>query len=246
MPTIYSGAARVVAWIGREKIAPDSKTDEDTATAVSLINYCSSNPEILQPERFCHLINRVIPPFRIRPFTSLLKLCQRTYWSRLWILQEMVLGFEIVIQCGIHEISWERLSLLLTAIYVNWETLFGPNKRWYEIHPLLKELSTQGPYLINIFQQKFNQNRDGYNTIGNLTTKFRESACQDSRDKIFGILSLSYNCCRQAVCVDYGMSLIQVIVLVLEHQVEHEPSGQHRCLIYLRGLLKVVGRPARQ
>ena len=38
-------------------------------------------------------------------------LCQRTYWSRTWIIQEVCLAKDIVVRCGEFEVSWVLFTL---------------------------------------------------------------------------------------------------------------------------------------
>jgi len=98
MGDIYSQAARVVAWIGED----DSEARKGCAF-LSELTSCSI-------ERYC-------PPggdcqcWQDRgKWATLSGLCTRSYWFRLWIIQEVLLASDLLIQCGPLSFQWEELT----------------------------------------------------------------------------------------------------------------------------------------
>lgn len=55
----------------------------------------------------------------------LLDLCSRTYWSRSWIVQELILASSIPIKCGEAELAWS----LATSFVTNYSAGYTPHLR---------------------------------------------------------------------------------------------------------------------
>jgi hypothetical protein len=128
MGRIYERATRVVAWIGRELTALDSEEDGINslcdASAIQFINlifgdiehnryfsksrWVSHDADGLQLWKNSH--TELYVTATESGWASLLRLCQRKYWSRLWIIQELVLARSIVIQLGSFLLGWETLE----------------------------------------------------------------------------------------------------------------------------------------
>jgi len=98
MRDIYGKAWTVIAWLGEE--------NEQSDKAIQLIRELSkshgeSNYDLgaLAPQNPCSLVDG--------SWYALNKLMQRRYWSRLWIIQEIVMGaFAMVIRCGGCSVNW--------------------------------------------------------------------------------------------------------------------------------------------
>lgn len=45
--------------------------------------------------------------------SSVLHLCRQKYWSRLWIIQELILAHRIELLCGQYKIQWSSLREFL-------------------------------------------------------------------------------------------------------------------------------------
>jgi hypothetical protein len=91
MGRIYSLARLVVAWVG------DSDRLSDSAMSL----FSTWNPpsfDVWNP----YLDDRLT----LHGLTAVKSFCYRAYWERLWIIQEIVLATNIVVQCGHHQTSW--------------------------------------------------------------------------------------------------------------------------------------------
>lgn len=69
--------------------------------------------------------------------------------------------------------------------------------------------------------------------------------CEDQRDKIFGLHSLTTICCKIAVAVDYSSTWRQTLATIVLHQILHHhfysyPTVCHRA--HLSGELKAIRR----
>jgi hypothetical protein len=43
-------------------------------------------------------------------------ICSRPYWSRLWIVQELLMASEIIVKCGNDEFTWNNFALFFRRL----------------------------------------------------------------------------------------------------------------------------------
>jgi hypothetical protein len=108
MKDIYSKASKVLVWTGPE--------GEDSNLAIDLLDLLSSrsNPE-RNSARKGSWREDYQSPFK-KEWKALYKFTRRPYWFRTWIIQELVVGEDILILCGPRAISWERLNSTLSLL----------------------------------------------------------------------------------------------------------------------------------
>lgn len=108
----------------------------------------------------------------------------RPYWTRLWIIQEIVLAKRLWLLCGIQSLSWEDFSFMqgkLTKVH----------------NTILRNLTTY-------------RHRPQQYQLRELVHSFEKAACQDPRDRIYGLLSMASD--RSGVAVDYRKPLLQILM----------------------------------
>jgi hypothetical protein len=99
MGEIFSRASLVLAWLG-----PLEEWSSDYA-ALEYLNEGKWNLDRKHP--------RQSPP---RDFAaSFLSFFDRPYWSRLWIVQELVLAQKVLFQCGHITLEWKHLHVISNA-----------------------------------------------------------------------------------------------------------------------------------
>lgn len=111
----------------------------------------------------------------------------REYWNRVWILQEVLSATSLILLCGTRSLSAISLANALEAI-----TCLIEDPRY----------TTEPGYLIvKKYHQYQRGNRD--TTLAGLLDlcSMCKSQCQDPRDRIYGILSLTQN--RYSLSPDY-------------------------------------------
>ena len=117
MGSIYRSAKRVIVWLGDQ-----SETSEmamrflpGLEAALSTYHGKSSantifNAQLGQELKSTHF---VLPPCKAAEWTSLSELFARPWFRRLWIVQEVVLGQEVQLQCGRSNLPWSTLEQLM-------------------------------------------------------------------------------------------------------------------------------------
>lgn len=190
MKRIYETAQLVVVWIGM----PGNSISE-----VATVTKALSSVSPLSIQLFGD-------PQTQPTYAGLSYLCSRSYWSRLWILQENILAKEAIVKCGEFEIMWKDLEAFF-KFFENDVRRFWVNANIWGMKPF------------KIYQQRQRRLRDRQShTIYELCVLYWNSQCIDPRDKVFGLLGLSRSCCQISVPADYTKSPTDIVQILLRHQ----------------------------
>lgn len=127
---------------------------------------------------------------------------------------------------------WPNLSSLEIKIPAHgllWrrEDIAGPvveeQKREQENWPSCSRQDAQSFKLARVFVLGA---ESGFGKLGQLITQYsmvqlilrwKTSKCKDPRDKVYGLYNLASDCCRDAIVVDYAMSISQLANMVARH-----------------------------
>lgn len=123
------------------------------------------------------------------------------YWSRLWIIQEIVLAQEVHFVHGNLEFEWEEVDQLL-AHSLFWNTLEE------RIRPLIEHRDRRA---IDVYR------------LESLLDKFRNAQCRDKRDKIFGFLGLAHDGEDEEIEVDYSIGLFELYQKLVDFHQKSQP-----------------------
>ncbi|KAM0334422.1 hypothetical protein ACHAQA_001448 [Verticillium albo-atrum] len=107
MWNIYSSAERVVVWLGPP--ADDSDFIIEHLLSIAKLLRTGGHETVLRMHSDPSVLQRVSLAFRA--------LCLRTYWRRVWIIQEFAVGRKAVITCG--HAKLEFADLRDAILYVN-------------------------------------------------------------------------------------------------------------------------------
>ncbi|KAN0103374.1 hypothetical protein V8E51_011687 [Hyaloscypha variabilis] len=161
------------------------------------------------------------------------------YWNRLWIVQEVTLAREVIIQCGTETIEWDYLDSLVT--YMDsigpWDdqsvppTKPKPSPKPLDLTWIRANLLSPPAHLVRLRRSTETMIANDFDDPGhcllNLCCVRGQAYCVDPRDKIFGLHALAQKCCADAVPVDYSLSLFQVSTKVLSHHAfSHSNPGK--------------------
>jgi hypothetical protein len=108
------------------------------------------------------------------------EVARHPYWTRMWVVQELVLAQNIVIWYGWGQYTWEELKSKI-------------------IGDAAKELEKKAePIMRQRGLRHTNMNR-----MEKLLETFQEAQCTEPRDKIFGLLGMAHDCDSDVLPVDY-------------------------------------------
>ncbi|KAK6703195.1 hypothetical protein SNK04_013083 [Fusarium graminearum] len=209
MRHIYGDAWSVVAWLGEPSFQSDSAiqlirdfADLSKTNSGSQIESClRREPEFLG--KGCWL--------------ALHDLMERPYWSRLWIIQEMIMGASATwIRCGSASIDWvsfcsglafleENLWLVKDELLVRERLAVtkknGPAWSVMGIHLVYQDLS-----ILSEREEKGGQ----YPSFGRLLDIANDAECSNPRDKVYGLVGMMSIPVSSSLRPDYTLPVNQV------------------------------------
>ncbi|TLD15991.1 uncharacterized protein PgNI_01900 [Pyricularia grisea] len=171
MGRVYRHAINTLVWLGT--------SDSVTGQVFSLLNHAATELilDFSQLQIPNGLQQRGFPPANDKIWNDLWDLLDRPWFSRLWIIQEVVLSRNAWVVCGDHLMSW---SMLETAC---------ENLQAAGISQWLQEMVSKGGSTDHC-QRVVKLGTFGQEQSLNLLNRARESNCWDQRDKIYGLLGI--------------------------------------------------------
>ncbi|SPO07340.1 uncharacterized protein DNG_10034 [Cephalotrichum gorgonifer] len=209
MAYIYRSAASVVSWLGEE----DEHTEPGFALLRELKSVSDRTPHLMQVlaglspdsggygEQLAVFSNR-------QAWVAVAHVFQRTYFTRAWIIQEVVLAPAVSVLCGCHELPWSAMAeashFLSTSVwrhhlYGLFVDSVGSQLGHAEEHPAIS-FRYQAPTTLRSTTKEYNkrqqqpyhpENRHEWaRTLLYTLIKARNFKTRDPRDKIYSLLGL--------------------------------------------------------
>lgn len=191
MATIYHSADTVVVWLGEE--------DEDTERSfdmIRLLRGCCEDclkgitPKSLSSEETLGIL---APCGDISSWKSVVKVFQRRYFTRVWIIQEIILAKTVLALCGKYSIDWDdviEVSKLLTV--TSWT-------RWIcsgEVFPAPDSYQSNHAIPNLLDANKRTRNTGDRNIMLYSLIRSRRFIASDPRDKVYALLGVAGNSVR--------------------------------------------------
>ena len=157
MSTVYSIAEEVIVWLG-----PASEDSDVGMKWLSRIHWDKS-PTLEESQ-------------------GAIKLCEREYWHRMWVLQELVLAGDMTVHCGSKCVHWMA---------------FAAYSRWNAMEDLLKMVNGVDYTAIHSvisYRQYQLAGKFDKNTLLVLLAAFNDRQCVDPRDTVFALLGMASDC----------------------------------------------------
>ena len=135
----------------------------------------------------------------------ILQMCRCRYWSRRWIVQEILLAGEVTIICGEYNLSWNAFSSFVGALAF---TRMPTPRELSLIHDLEKTI----PFVMSRYKSDAASGEQQVRTLCQLLVKFCGMECEVPHDKVYSLLSLATD--GNMIPVDYGCSLQNLLYKV--------------------------------
>jgi hypothetical protein len=192
MRHIFKMASRVVAWIGPEK--------DDSSVAISTLEYLGKQLELTtggyilpspDAERKTWYIKDVNLPYSPDIWNALEFFCQREWFKRLWVAQEIILANHLaILQCGQQNILWALFRRAMWSLYEK-KNIRRPGLRGSirSIKSMLEDNKGYGVSHIILYHQ----HRD----------------CSNKHDKVYGLLGLTPPKFTAAIVPNYSGSVAE-------------------------------------
>ncbi|KAG8355395.1 hypothetical protein FVEN_g6877 [Fusarium venenatum] len=212
MRQIYARAGHVNIWLGQE--------DDDSDIAMDFLA-CRAKQKLK-----CRGLGYRSPWSR-QEGRALMHLCNRPYWRRMWIIQEIIYAKDITIWCGSKSCEWSAAE----SLYLKMKSLEDEN--WQTHHEYVVQV-LQSSAAVMIWQRAHWRHPD--TTAPSLLTLiniFQDWQCTDIRDKVYSLVEMASK--DTAVTPDYSLSAHQ-----LYHDVIDKSNGPRSCGV----LSQILGIPA--
>ncbi|KAL4725737.1 Folylpolyglutamate synthetase [Fusarium chlamydosporum] len=233
MHRIYSHATSVITWLG-----PATETSDAAMSWIQcygslahnlgigtkpelqfrpLLQAFQSNPSKLPHkgfEEFLRGISNQLSPPRSggadNVVTALYELFTRSYWSRIWVVQELTYGKCVRVVCGKMSVSEELLhhSLKLLRNFAYYEHI----KLGQSPLPIKLDLGSAALGLRNPIDILKTRRATGPFLLIYLIRTFRYFEATDPRDRIFALLSFAEDAAALGIKPDYQKSCREVYV----------------------------------
>jgi len=213
MRQIYERAQRVVIWLGIE--------GNNSTVAFEFMKFISSDRKkrAMRSEKLNGKAS--YSGFR-EELEAVKKLCQRPYWERLWIVQEVVVSQEAELYCGRDQISWDEFSVFQKCIEDGDMELNGDD-------------SLEKSFAFKLDRYQVYQQTD-YSNLIELLEPFSSSLCFEVRDKVYELVGLAKDAVNFPI--DYSRSLYDIFVDVIQLQDKEDCALLMACSQFVQQLLK--------
>jgi hypothetical protein len=195
MTEIYTKARNVVVWIGILGITTQNllhrveNPEDDDQSPEHLQRWTASGARI-NPDPDPSALNE-------EDMRLLSELAQNPWFGRIWVIQEVAVAREVIVQTGCTTISWLAFSTALEKC---------SNK--HEMKSVIEAVST-----INIIRTARSQ-KPYYMDLFVLLERFRHCLATDERDKVFALLGLASSSLAQErvvqVTPDYSKPAVAI------------------------------------
>ncbi|KAF1999093.1 HET-domain-containing protein [Amniculicola lignicola CBS 123094] len=221
MREIYSGAWSVIAWLG------ESDKAGDTQKAFHFLRRMAS----LRPEEqdLARIMTEKPSFIEESFFFALHEMMTRTYWSRLWVIQEVVMGASsTVLRCGANSLEWETFCAGIAVLYngKNWN-LKDHLLRKERVHRNLSDDQgwlTTSLHLVHqdlrLLVRYEGEGGDKLN-LRRLLEIASSASCRDVRDKVFALVGMMEPGIAHEVVHNYNFDIPRLFAAVTKAFILH-------------------------
>ena len=204
MKDIYKKAMDVVVWLGKE-------TAED-ADAFNLLSRFEKvfKAKGMVPVDVVENLNPELSALESEEWTGLVRLFQKPWFQRIWVLQEAVMARKITFVCGCRLVGWQLIYQV--ALSVQSSGMLGT----YRVDPHAPGISCA--IVIGRLKIAHGLANNGDWTLLELLRLTRKYNATDERDKVFALHGVVTNLSSISAAVDYSKSWEEVCTDVAVHE----------------------------
>ncbi|KAI0467106.1 heterokaryon incompatibility protein-domain-containing protein [Xylaria cf. heliscus] len=202
MTAIYGRAKSVAAWLG-----PKSDNSELAFELIRGLSSSSISKSVMIADKK-----------RQHHFTALVNLFERDFWSRLWIVQEIINARTAYVYCGDSVVSWDVLEAVCVDLQRHKADIRrhfpqGKMKDSRQGRSYAHVLCSQGPASLIILRPSAN---NGCESLLKALRICRTKLAADPRDKVFGVLGILPEDVQGYLRPNYNSSLREVYTTVVD------------------------------
>jgi Heterokaryon incompatibility protein (HET) len=213
MTEIYQRALGVYAWLGRGR--DDMKSQLGMHLIKELDTKARNTPSLAVADIEYWVADKLLDPNYREHWDGLTGLLERSYWSRVWITQEISVGRDVVLFCGLDISSLNRLRLIVNIIHrIDKRLVFNTAEAARQVvgvaAPFLKIERTIGAWQ----RQDTDENNRG---LLRLMANASMTQCGDARDRVYALLGIAVPYPGLKLDVDYSRSIADIYLDVAQY-----------------------------
>ncbi|KAH9204424.1 hypothetical protein DL95DRAFT_418269 [Leptodontidium sp. 2 PMI_412] len=170
---------------------------------------------------------------------AFLRLCQNRYWSRIWIVQEIMNARHITMFFGSKCVDWGCMNSIFRSL--NSIRMLGK----FALYPYGQEVLGSAAAVItkekNAWDHRAESEKDGI-CLSTLIERYHHMECTNPLDKVYGLLGLSSDADQLVVNYEKAPELLynEVLELVCKTQLvaEHQRENFEKLLLRMFGLVE--------
>ncbi|KAF1973161.1 HET-domain-containing protein [Bimuria novae-zelandiae CBS 107.79] len=193
MGSIYSKAQSVAIWLG----------EVDSSSNVAMQFIAERKPLDSGSISFGKI-------WTLEQAESVLRLCQRNYWRRIWIVQEVMLAKNATIFCGSMLVSWSKFEGLIDDLRRIFDMGLAHTRSAY-LRCACEVLASPAIVIAKAISTRSERKQ----SLLTLLEVYRDHEATDIRDKVYALHGLAED--SQDLPIDYGTSPRDLLTALLRH-----------------------------
>jgi hypothetical protein len=192
LPRIFHSADVVLGWIGDE--SEDSVKAIETLLQIRTLDISPRD----WPKELPTIPNtwrNGVPPYDDNVWWAIGDLFKREWFSRVWVIQEVILAYELRLMCGNYEVDWDDILKAVEICLDNDADLLEAGSYLREIIPSLKPA-----YALGLTRSTFEDKRlsKRFNLLS-LLDIFHYAKSTKECDKLFAMLGIASDSVTQSL-----------------------------------------------
>ncbi|RDW87380.1 hypothetical protein BP5796_03074 [Coleophoma crateriformis] len=209
-----------------------SGNDSDCYTIVEEISESegsrSDDSDGLDEQTFSKMTNSLTEPSGLKAWISLVVLCMRPYWARVWVQQEILQRSKVIIHFGLSSISLLSLVALLGVTTRLYQSDIDKDSNRYKTIEIFAEYSflvqdSTSPFLAKKTESGLKHGGLTKKILTLLKLQFFKRST-DPRDKIYGLVGFIPAWRDGNFPIDYSLPVEKAYVTAIKHIVQTSGS----------------------
>ncbi|KAL8748196.1 MAG: hypothetical protein Q9190_000015 [Brigantiaea leucoxantha] len=211
MRDIYALAIDVRAWIG--------EPDTTTALAFDTLERFAAEDGTRDGSATCQSLQDTVEVRR----RAIQLFLQRPYFSRMWIVQELVVARRASILCGLLSIDFDKM-------YIAVQRMTG--SQFYPFSTATSNITYVGNWRASYSNMSAQEKEENFDV--RLFMDFRDRRATDARDKIFSLRGITNKALAAGITVNYTNSVKSVYTGFSKYALSTRPDLQVLSSVYYR------------
>ncbi|KAI0102967.1 heterokaryon incompatibility protein-domain-containing protein [Nemania sp. FL0031] len=195
MNDIYSKAASVLVWLG--------EADDLTPLAFDTLHKFEADDGTSDGSRVFHEIDK---PAERRD--SLRRLIHRPWFSRVWVVQEVVVASSVTVQCGLFFIDWEIMRVGLER---------ATGSGFYHFNHEVGKITKIGMWRAKFHELQQSASRDEALDLHILIMDASDNGATNLRDKVYALRGIASKAYANGIIVNYQDPVEKVYIDCAKH-----------------------------